>query len=372
MTILTTPDADAFRETVNGRRTYTGGVVGEANLRSVTSLKPEKIFKSRTPLGAFASLDAIRAAEWVAKNLDRLDEMEPDVLVDQIALAPVAALREAGDRGTRVHDAIAAKILGEPTLTLTEDEQAYVDAAFQFVADYGVEFIAVETICVIESLGAAGTIDWIGQAGSKLLLGDWKSRGGASRHGAYPEEAAQLGLYSLADRLVTGDYPGTKVAMPTVDELAVVSLRPDGSYSAFPVDIDGAQEAAKNMVGAFVHGQDLAETGTNAIGEPATGTAPPPPIDTMLGLRRSWLRARISVLTPEARTWAARTWPADVAKKAALMSHDDITVVAVCLDAAEAEYDLPFFSPDPRTPKAASGSASPRRARGKATNKKAS
>jgi hypothetical protein len=112
LSVLTTANPDGYRETVAGRRTYTGGVLGEGNLRSVTSIKPEKPFKSRTPLGTVASLDAIRAAEWVLKNRDRLDELEPDLLVEQIAYAPIAALREAGDRGSRVHDAVAQIALG--------------------------------------------------------------------------------------------------------------------------------------------------------------------------------------------------------------------------------------------------------------------
>lgn len=247
---------------------------------------------------------------------------------------------------------------------MSDDEQGYVAAAKAFIADYGVEFVAVEVICVINDLALAGTIDWMGQLGANMVIGDWKTRG--KRHGCYPEESAQLGAYSLADYLVVGEFPGEIKTMPVIDDLVVVSLTEDGSYAAYPIDLEQARESARAMFGSFQARQDMEELGTLAIGTPLKGAAPPPPIDAMLGLRRAWLRARVASLPPEAKGFLARTWPRTVPKNSDVMDHDQINLVAGAIDLAEKEHDVPFFSPDPRAPKAAPGSASKSR-RNKAT-----
>lgn len=112
MTVLTTINPDDFRIQLDGRRIYTGGVIGESHLRSVTSVKPEKVFKSRTPWGTIASLDAIRCAEWVLAHRKDLDDyLDERALFEDIAMAPGAWLDDAGGRGTRIHDAIANEVL---------------------------------------------------------------------------------------------------------------------------------------------------------------------------------------------------------------------------------------------------------------------
>jgi len=114
MTVLTTIEADDFRETVGGTRKYTGGVLGENRYASVTSIKPAKAFKGRTPWGTVVSLDVLRAAEWVADHRDELDEyMGRDELIEAVASAPAEIMGKASGRGTRIHDAIAEHILEE-------------------------------------------------------------------------------------------------------------------------------------------------------------------------------------------------------------------------------------------------------------------
>lgn len=249
---------------------------------------------------------------------------------------------------------------------MSTEEQEYLRAARTFITDYDVKFLAVEVICVIRDLALGGTIDWIGELGGKMVIGDWKTRG--KRHGAYPEEAAQLGAYSLADYLVVGAFPGEVKTMPVIDELAVVSLCSDATYAIYPIDLELARQAAEDMFGSFQLRQDLEEHGTLAIGDPIKGSAPPLPIDVMLGARRAWIRARVQALPPEAKAFAARTWPKTAPKKADLMTNDHINLVAGALDLAEAEFEVPLFSPDPRTPRPAPGSASKPRGN-KATRK---
>lgn len=112
MPVLTTPDPDDFRETTNNVRKYTGGVFGEVRYASVTSAKPKKEFKGRTPWGTVVSLDVLRTALWVAENLDSLDDsMGWEALVETVAAAPSEVLDTASARGTRVHDALAEHVL---------------------------------------------------------------------------------------------------------------------------------------------------------------------------------------------------------------------------------------------------------------------
>jgi len=102
----------AGRIQLDGRRIYTGGAIGENHLRSVTSVKPEKVFKSRTPWGTVVTLDALRAAEWVVAHREDIDEyLDINALIEDVAGAPTVWLAEAGGRGTRIHDTIAEEVL---------------------------------------------------------------------------------------------------------------------------------------------------------------------------------------------------------------------------------------------------------------------
>jgi hypothetical protein len=112
MTVLTTINPDDFRMQLDGRRIYTGGAIGENHLRSVNSVKPEKVFKSRTPWGTVVTLDALRAAEWVVAHREDIDEyLDVNALIEDVAGAPTVWLAEAGGRGTRIHDTIAEEVL---------------------------------------------------------------------------------------------------------------------------------------------------------------------------------------------------------------------------------------------------------------------
>lgn len=355
MTVHTTPDPEAFRRVVGGKRHY---VLGDGPpVPSATSIKPEKTFWSATPLGTRAPLDAIRCAEWTVENRDRIGDIDPDLLVEEIAGAPKAALNVAAQRGTNVHDALSEHILGQTPRDLAPDEHAYFKAGLAFIDDYQPEWIATEVIVDVPELDVAGTTDWIARIAGKVIVGDWKTRG--KRHGAYPEEAAQLGVYSFATAMIVGDHPGTRVALPEIDELAVVSLSLDGSYALFPIDVVAARSAATHMRQAWAGQQLVAQVGQQAIGTPVIAAPVQQTLDdTSLADRVAWLRARLGALTPAAKAEASKTWPAHAPRKAAAICSDtEIDAIAACLDRVEAAHDIPFGPSDPAAPPPAAGAA---------------
>lgn len=252
-------------------------------------------------------------------------------------------------------------------IDLPGDEAGYYRAALAFIDDYAVDFLAVEVICWLPEEGLAGTIDWIARLGDRIVIGDWKTRG--KRHGAYPEEAAQLGSYSMAKHLVIGKFPGKLMPMPNIDGLMIVSLHANGTYHAYPLDLNEARAAANAMIGASYATEDLAVHGTRAIGDPMRGKAPPLPPDELLLARRLWLRERVRALPAEAKDMTARMWPKHIPKKADVLHHDQIDSLVEVLGRAEAEHEVPFGATDPATPEPKPGSAKSRRNQAAGTNK---
>lgn len=357
----TTPDPDSLRTTIRYRRHYR--IPGHPTpLPSATSVKPPKEFKTRTPGGQFVPLAALRVAEWALDQRHNLADLNPDILIEEGAAANDRALKQAADRGTNVHDALAAHILGQDELELTAEEQGYYAAGRRFLDDWTPTFVAVELVVYVDDLEVAGTCDWIAQIdmpghGPVVILGDWKTRGNG-RHGAYPEEAAQLGIYSLATRgVVDAD---TVVDLPPVEQLAIVSLVEDGSYGFYPIDVALGRSAATHMVATYRGVQLLEQIGKQAIGtpvvtEPAQTTLAD---DLALSTRIVWLRKRIEALTPAARLEASKTWPDGAPRKAAaICSHTEIDDIAACLDRVEAAHQIPFGPSDPATPAPTPGQA---------------
>jgi hypothetical protein len=160
-------------------------------------------------------------------------------------------------------------------------------------------------------------------------------------------------VYAHGDRLIVGDHPGVEHAMPTVDDLAIVSLTADGSYALYPVDVDLARSAAVHMRQAHAGGQLVTQVGQSAIGTPVVAAPSQVTLDDEMRLaeRIDWLRGRLRALTPAARLEASKTWPAGAPRKAAaICAHSEIDDIARCLDAVEAAHGIPFGPLDPATP----------------------
>ena len=364
MTVYTTADPDALRVTRNYRRHYQLPGYNHP-LPSATSIKPEKVFKTKTPRGEYVELAGVRAAQAALEAIQDggLDTWQADDLFEHVATAALRNMRQAGDRGNHVHDALAAVMLGgddEIADNLTDEEQGYFLAGMEFLRDYEVQPIAVEIVVSVPDLEVAGTADWIAHIADKTVLGDWKTRGGG-RHGAYPEEVGQLGIYTLANQM----HPDadTVVPMPELDDILIVSLTEDGSYALYPVNLEQARATAVHMRTAWAGQQLVQQVGQAAIGAPVVAAPVQQTLeqDALLDQRIAWLRNRLKALTPAARVEASKTWPITAPRKAAgICAHTEIDDIAACLDAVEAAHGIPFGPNDPAQPPAAAGAGKPK------------
>jgi hypothetical protein len=172
--------------------------------------------------GRFAGLDAVTAAT----EMRRINE---------------EGLKSASARGTGVHSRIEAMLAGLPVPADAAgmEYQATLDA---FVAQYEPTSVLAEFVCFNRTLnghGYAGTCDAIVDIKGKNYIVDWKSRGEDSRHSAYSQEGAQIGAYSMADYIVVDRE---RRAMPHLDGGLIVSLRPDGDFAIYPIELEAARQ----------------------------------------------------------------------------------------------------------------------------------
>jgi len=83
-------------------------------------------------------------------------------------------LKEAGDLGTRVHNAIDAFIKGEEPLLDTDTKQGYNN--FQsWLKESGIKLIQGDTYIASLKMGYGGAMDALGEKDGKLVLLDWKT-----------------------------------------------------------------------------------------------------------------------------------------------------------------------------------------------------
>jgi hypothetical protein len=169
-------------------------------------------------------------------------------------------LKSAANRGTNVHT-IAEQLLTGVPVTITADMPGgeYRGAVEAFFAQYDPTPVLMEFVCMNRTLnghGFGGTADAIVEIKGKRYVIDWKSRGEDSRHGAYAQEAAQVGGYSLADYIVVDRQ---RRLIPELDGALIVSIKPDG-YAVYPVDLPKAQAHFVDLHAWWVSRQTEHET----------------------------------------------------------------------------------------------------------------
>lgn len=163
---------------------------------------------------------------------------------------------EAADRGSAIHDAIEARILGAPHPEPPIDQLPYMAAFERFCRRWRPRWEATEMVLANYTDGWAGRGDvlmWlvlpdVGPA-PVLVAGDWKS--GSKPH---PEAALQLSAYVRAEVGFLRD--GTQVTPPKVEHAVVVHLRPEkyaGGYAVKRVDV------SDETYGYFLNAQRTAE-----------------------------------------------------------------------------------------------------------------
>lgn len=130
----------------------------------------------------------------------------------------------AADLGTLIHALLEARILGQPTPPLTDEEQPWVEAFDRFLNDWQPEYEATELTVANPEKGYAGTLDAIARipalCGQEVVLADYKTG-----KNVYPEVGLQLAAYRRCP--VGWTRPaGIEVAPPASTAGAVIHLRP--------------------------------------------------------------------------------------------------------------------------------------------------
>lgn len=281
-------DPDAFRTKVYGARWYRDPLPPDGRwepmpepVPAVTTIKKSwsKPFRKKLPTGLTVPLDAYWAAEYVLENFGAIDGMEPDQALTMIATAPERSLAKAGDRGTAVHsimEALAEGITPSPNI-LDPEAAPFLPAALQFIEDWQPHWLMTEVVCFNRGVGFGGTADALVVLPTYgLTIVDWKSRG--SGHGAYAEEACQLGGYASADYFVVTE-PETgqlvRIEPPEIETAAVVSFTTDDGYALYPIDVGIAKRAFLAMFETWRMRREGEHDARKAIGSPAFPPSPP-------------------------------------------------------------------------------------------------
>ena len=198
--LLAIPRLQARRLEVGEERYYQ---IDGAILPSVSSILA---VIARPNLAAWARRTVLEAVRQLLG-----EGLSVDAALSLAELEPERVRGAAAERGGLVHEAIALALAGKP---YPLEWEPWVKAALGFLADYGLDCVAVERVVWSRRHRYAGTVDLVAcQADGVLVLVDWKSGG------IWPEAALQLGAYAIALEEMTGCPVG---------EAYVVGLREKG------------------------------------------------------------------------------------------------------------------------------------------------
>ena len=157
-----------------------------------------------------------------------------DVLrvIDTIALSgiPGNILRNAADKGTRIHEATedfeyGLLVIDEEWSAENQDIEPYVRAYIAWAEKFNEFPIASEESLFSETTGVAGTIDLVKEINGKLALIDKKS----SSRLSYLRCAIQLNIY----RINWNETHERKI-----DELYILQLKSNGQYRFIQIEIN--------------------------------------------------------------------------------------------------------------------------------------
>jgi len=254
VTLVGPADADAFRiDGDRGKRFYVDPLPGcdiapddpDGQYPSVSAVK-------KAARGDWSFVERRRHAEALLADPERFTRLKTaKEIQDALYSAGQADLAKASDRGTFVHKVCEDLLYGREPYTefATPDQLAYLPAVYAFFDTYQPELIAAETVAFhrdLHGVGYAGTADAFMRvhllSGPAVVIGDFKSRGADSKHGAYPEEAAQIAAYATAQYLVVeGDNGAERVRVPELDGGLIISIKPDG-VRLYPIHLEKAAE----------------------------------------------------------------------------------------------------------------------------------
>lgn len=266
MTVLRGPaDADHFRVKVGryGDRWYHDPLPACDVAPACTDEWPSvSIVKNAWPK-FLTSWAASEAAKYAADNLSTLAQLDRAAVIALVSKAHDRSRDGAASRGTAVHAIVEALSEGREPDPLIEAECAdWSEAARKVVADIEPEWLLSEAVVINRQLGCGGTLDAVWRISGKTYVVDFKSRA-VGKHGAYQDEAAQLGAYASAGYcIVERDGRAARQRLPHIDAGLIVSICPDG-YRLYPIDIDAAREDFAVLRGFWQRMQD-----SKPIGKP--------------------------------------------------------------------------------------------------------
>jgi len=305
----------------------------------------DKPYRRKLSNGELVKLDAYWVAEFAMANIERLFDqskwpLERERTLVELATAGGRTLAAKAERGTNVHKVL--EDLAEPDVVIDDrfvpdDARPYLPACRAFVADCRPRWLLSEFVVYNRSLGYAGTADALLDIGGVTYLVDWKSRG--ERHGAFEEEAAQIGGYSMAEYAI---IDGRRVRLPKIDAGLIVSLTPDDGYRLFPIDLDHAVAAFGHLLECWQTKRDGTALGRRAIGKPVELTV----VDERTEARASYLRERVRLIKDESQPALdalAAAWPAGVPTfKQGGHTPGQLEILAAVIRSIEDRFGLPF------------------------------
>jgi len=176
------------------------------------------------PKPALPRWSAKTVAEFVADRPDQVEALRAmgrAPMIDALKAVPWESRDVAAARGTDVH-ALADRIIHGQEVTPPEHLLGYVQGYIDWLDKHDVEVLHTERPVANRKWWYAGTFDAIARIGADVWLLDWKTS-----TGVYGDNALQLSAYRGAEFLI--DLQGNELAMPPVDRIGIVHIRPDGS-----------------------------------------------------------------------------------------------------------------------------------------------
>jgi hypothetical protein len=215
-------------------------------------------------------------AEYAAKHLDKLIEMQPmgeEAIVAALKQSPYTDRDKAANRGTEVHK-LAEELIHGRQVDVPPELAGYVDSYVRYLDEWQPEPIKVEKVVAHRRWNYCGTFDAVYRLpDGRVVIGDIKT----SRSGIFAETALQLAAYRHAEVFVDDD--GTEKPMADLgigDEGHGLWIRADG-YDVLPIPVD------ESVFKAFLHisyGSRWMRDNKGIVGDPL----PPPSAQASLEL----------------------------------------------------------------------------------------
>jgi hypothetical protein len=218
------------------------------------------LIKGGLPSPALMYWSARTVAEWVADHPEITDEIKRlggrGPAVAFLKELPWQKRDVGAERGTEVHN-YAEKLVAGERVDVPDDLAGYVQAAVQFMDDWGIEPLVVEGKVAHRTHWWAGTGDlWARCKDGRVAYFDHKT----APSGIWPETAFQAAAYTHAE---FWDNDGKEEPLPAVDFAAAVWLQED-TYDVIPVKADDT------IYNEFRHIAFVAEVAKRAKGDKST------------------------------------------------------------------------------------------------------